>query len=223
MAEGEQSQRDSLPTDINTVHTDTAPEHTDSTTGAKTTEGLTRKLRERGGNRSTVTRSIGELDYAIGTKNANKLKRLKKTLTEKFALLTEMDREILKLVPEDKVESEVEQSDIVQERIEDALMELDEALENLSLTPKRRKSTHHRRHHRERESESSLSSAEQSGEDDRRLHETSRPRSDDQIRSEERRSDVHCETCQSKNRGSLVYIILLLFTGLPGSFCCCRR
>ena len=132
-----------------------------------------RKLRERGGNRSTVTRSIGELDYAIGIKNVNKLKRLKKTLTEKFALLAEMDREILKLVPEDKVESEVDQSDIVRERIGDALMELDEALENLSLPPTRRKSIHHR----EGESESSLSSSAHSGEDDRRLRETSRPTS----------------------------------------------
>ena len=178
MAEDEQSPlRDSLPTEIDTVHAATVPEHTDSTTGAKTTESLTRKLRERGGNRSTVTRSIGELDYAIGIKNVNKLKRLKKTLTEKCALLAEMDREILKLVPEDKVESEVEQSDIVRERIEDALMELDEALENLSLPATRRKSTHHRRRHREGESESSLSASEQSGEDDQRLRETSRPTS----------------------------------------------
>ena len=55
-----------------------------------------------------MTRCVGEMDYAIETKNANKLKRLKKTLTEKLVILAEMDREILNAVPEDKVESEVE-------------------------------------------------------------------------------------------------------------------
>ena len=84
------------------------------------------------------------MEYAIETKNANKLKQLKKTLTEKLVILAEMDCEIWNAVPEDKVEFEVEKSDMVREKIEDALIEIEEALENLSVLRRHKKSSHHR-------------------------------------------------------------------------------
>ena len=139
MSEGEEN---------NVTQKTDSPTETDHDT---VTVSLTRKIKERGGHRSTVTRSLSEVEYAIETKNANKLKRLKNTLSDKAALLAVMDREILEVISEDKLEGEIEQSDITRERIEDALMDINEALENM-LT--RKKSSHHRRHRRVEESES---------------------------------------------------------------------
>ena len=55
-----------------------------------------------------------------------------------------MDREILEVISEDKVEGEIEQSDITRERIEDALIVIEDALAELPLTPSRKTSSRHR-------------------------------------------------------------------------------
>ena len=51
------------------------------------------------------------MEYVSEMKYTNKLKILK-TFSDKAALLAAMDREILEVISEDKVEGEIEQSDI---------------------------------------------------------------------------------------------------------------
>ena len=86
MAEGEQTRTTDPPIETDEPSTaDTVPENMNLTTGANTKESLTRRLKERGGHRSTVTRSIGDMEYTAAMKNTNKLKRLKKTPSDKAA------------------------------------------------------------------------------------------------------------------------------------------
>ena len=138
-----QSLRTDTATETNAIREDTVPELPKRT--KPISESLSRRIRERGGHRGTATRNVGEVPYAIETRNTNKLKRLRKTLTEKFELLIELDREILKEIAEDKLENEVERCDMIREGIEDALMEIDEALEKLELSRARKKSTHRKK------------------------------------------------------------------------------
>ena len=157
-------------TETDATREDTVPERV-----KPTSESLSRRIREKGGHRGSVTRNISDVHYAVETGNTNKLKRLRKTLTEKFELLIELDREILKEIAEDKLEDEVERCDIVREGIEDALMEIDEALEKLALSQARKKPTHHRRHHRIEEEDAqtnSTSSEQSSGEGEEETRET---------------------------------------------------
>ena len=51
------------------------------------------------------------MEYVVEMNNINKLKRLKKTLSDKAALLAVMNREILEVISEDKVEGEIVRRD----------------------------------------------------------------------------------------------------------------
>ena len=63
-----------------------------------------------------------------GELSAAKLKQKRRALQLKSELLLKLDAEIVEVVEEDRLDKEVEQADIVRERIELAIIDLDSAL-----------------------------------------------------------------------------------------------
>ena len=95
---------------------------------AKMAEELSRKRRQRGGHRSSATRIISSAievlaagDVSQFAKHAVKLNQQRASLQQKQITLRQLDAEILALVGEDKIESEIERVDLVEENIQLAI------------------------------------------------------------------------------------------------------
>ena len=90
---------------------------------------ITRKKRIRAGHRASATRTMGQVDAAVGASPVDPdiLTLLKLTLTEKLETLKKFDSEIIELIPEDDLEDEIQQSDEYRERIYAALTRVDKA------------------------------------------------------------------------------------------------
>ena len=97
------------------------------------TGGLSRKKKVRAAHRASVTRMIDQVREMLSSEeglNAAKLKQRKQALQAKTELLNDkLDEEIVEMVPEDGLDEEVEQADLVRERIELAIIELNGALD----------------------------------------------------------------------------------------------
>ena len=70
-------------------------------------EGITRKKRVRAGHRSSVTRIIGQLQNALNSDDARKLKQLKRSLNEKSSVLAKLDEELIDTTEEEQLETEI--------------------------------------------------------------------------------------------------------------------
>lgn len=100
-------------------------------------EELSRKKKVRNGHRSSTKRTISavtELLTSVGEKtdllapHVPKLTRQKKTLEEKRDVLKEQDEAILALVGDDDIDLEIEQADILRERMQLTIIEIETAL-----------------------------------------------------------------------------------------------
>ena len=102
---------------------------------AEMAEELFRKRRQRGGHRSSATRIISSVIEVLATgdvlqfaKHAVTLNQQRANLQQKQITLRQLDTEILALVGEDKIESEIERADLVEENIQLAIANTDNAL-----------------------------------------------------------------------------------------------
>ena len=98
-------------------------------------EELSRKRRQRGGHRSSTTRIISSAIEVLATgdvsqfaQHAVKLNQQRASLQQKQITLRQLDAEILALVGEDEIEAEIERADLVEENIQLAIANIDNAL-----------------------------------------------------------------------------------------------
>lgn len=82
----------------------------------------------RRAHRSSATRSINQIDAAIESNDARRLRQLKQSLANKLTVLAKLDDEVIELMEEDDLEAEVEQADEVRERIDLAILTIEDAL-----------------------------------------------------------------------------------------------
>ena len=102
---------------------------------AASDRGLTRKRRVRAAHCGSVTRLTTQIDKALISGNVRRLRQLKQSLTDKPRVLSKLDDELMELVSDEHLEEEVEAADLVKERIDLALISLDDALEPLTVPP----------------------------------------------------------------------------------------
>ena len=97
-------------------------------------EILSRKKRVRGGHRGSTKRTITELYEAIestdeGEAIITKLRQCKLALEEKLETVKQIDDQILELVPDEELDSEIEQADIFRERVQRSIIDATNAIE----------------------------------------------------------------------------------------------
>ena len=96
------------------------------------TEGLARKRKVRAVHRGSVTRIVGQVYESLESGEALNLPRLrqqKSQLSGKLDVLSKLDDELIKMVAEDELDAEVEQADVIKEKIGLCIMDIDQALE----------------------------------------------------------------------------------------------
>ena len=101
----------------------------------------TRQVRVWAAHRGTVTRLINQLDKVLSLADINRLKQVRQSLMTKMEILSRMDEKILALVDEGQVEAEIEQADLVREKAELAIINIDEALTSLPKSSESKKSS----------------------------------------------------------------------------------
>ena len=94
------------------------------------------KKASRTSHRSSATKMIKQVDPAIASVNTPKLKQLRAQLTDKAKLLATLDEDIVTHLADSELEKEVEQADLVQEKISIALFGIEEVLEEIAATIK---------------------------------------------------------------------------------------
>ena len=92
--------------------------------------------------RGAVTRLINQIDEALLAADTGKLKQLRQSLKNKIDVLSKLDEELLLSVGEEELDYEIEQADIVRERAELAIIQLDEALTKISKRSEKRSPLH---------------------------------------------------------------------------------
>ena len=98
-------------------------------------EELSRKRRQRGGHRSSATRIILSAIEVLATgdvlqfaKHTVKLNQQRASLQQKQITLRQLDVQILPIVGEDEIKSEIERVDLVKENIQLAIANINNAL-----------------------------------------------------------------------------------------------
>ena len=69
---------------------------------------------------------MNQLDKPLAAANTGRLKQLKQSLSTKMKILTKMDDELLQLVEEEQLETEIEESNLFREKAELAIIGIDE-------------------------------------------------------------------------------------------------
>ena len=88
-------------------------------------EDLARKKKIWSGNRSSATRLMNQLEEAsavTGGLAVEKLLQLKVSLNEKLQTLKALNGEILLLVDDDALEDEIKQADVLSERLQQSII-----------------------------------------------------------------------------------------------------
>ena len=99
------------------------------------TGGLDRKRKVRAAHRGSVTRIVGQVYESLESGDALSVPRLrqqKSLLSGKLDLLSKLDDELIEMVAEDELDHEVEQADVIKERIDLCIMDIDKALKRTS-------------------------------------------------------------------------------------------
>ena len=110
-----------------------------------TSEGVARKKRIRGGHKALATRMLSQIDALLEQESPDlsKLSQLKLSLHEKLETLKLLDGEMLDLVEEEELTSEIEQADAFKEGIYTAVIKIDKRVGEASVTsPERSLETH---------------------------------------------------------------------------------
>ena len=97
------------------------------------TEGLTRKRKVRAARRGSVTRIISQVYESLESGEALNLPRLRQQklqLSGKLDVLLKLDDELIEMVAEDELDVEVEQADVIKEKIGLYIMDINQALEH---------------------------------------------------------------------------------------------
>ena len=94
-------------------------------------EVAVRKRRVRAAHRGSVTRLTSQLEHVLDSGDARQMKQLKQSLTDKLHVLSKLDDKLIDLVPDEQLEEEVQQADLIKERITLAIISLDDGLEFL--------------------------------------------------------------------------------------------
>ena len=91
---------------------------------------LQQKRKVRTGHRGSASRMQGQVATMLGTSalDLSKLAMLKLTLEEKLKTLKELDPETVKLVSEDDLETEIQQTDECQKKIFEGLAQIKRVL-----------------------------------------------------------------------------------------------
>ena len=89
-------------------------------------------------------RLLNELNEVIRAADAGRLRQIRQSLKGKIEILCKMDEEILALVGDDRVETEIEQADIVKEEAELGVIRIEEALASFSETSEPKNQPAHR-------------------------------------------------------------------------------
>ena len=90
-------------------------------------EGLARKKRIRAGHKASVTRMLNQIDGLLTEKvtDVSKLSQLKLSLQEKLETFKLLDGEILELIKEDNLATEIEAADSFKEGIYASMIKID--------------------------------------------------------------------------------------------------
>lgn len=93
-------------------------------------DSVSRKKKVRAAHRASVTRMMAQAQDLTAEEGLDlpKLRHKREGIAAKAQILGKLDQEIVEEVHEDNLESEIEGADLVRERIELAIMELDSAL-----------------------------------------------------------------------------------------------
>ena len=82
------------------------------------------------------------MNEALLAADVGRLKQLRQSLKNKIDVLSKLDEELLLSVGEEELDYEIEQADIVRERAELAIIQLDEALTKISKRSEKRSPLH---------------------------------------------------------------------------------
>ena len=93
----------------------------------------TRKKRIRAAHHGSVTRLTAPLEDILSSGDSRRMKQLKQSLTNRLHVLSTIDKELISLVSDEQLEEEVEQADLIRERISFALISLDDHFDSLLL------------------------------------------------------------------------------------------
>ncbi len=96
------------------------------------TASTTRTKRIRGAHRGAITRLINKVSEVTLSGDISRLKQLNQALVNKRNVLLTLDEELLLVVGEEELDSEIEQADSVRERADLAIIGLEEILANRS-------------------------------------------------------------------------------------------
>ena len=99
-------------------------------------EGLTKKKWIRAGHKTSATRTLAKADGALAAKTADeaKLSQLKLTLEENLGTLKLLDDDIVELIEEGALATEIEQPDIFRGEIYAPLARINKVLKRTMLT-----------------------------------------------------------------------------------------
>ena len=97
---------------------------------------LSRATRRRAGHRATVTRLVNELNEVIASGDTGRLRQMKQSLGDKIDILSHLDEQILSMVIDDQVESEIEHVDLIREKAELAIINIDAKLADVNQRPR---------------------------------------------------------------------------------------
>ena len=88
------------------------------------------KKKSRGGHQASASRVLNQVYEMIGDPDLNhsKLKQSHQALTGKLEVLNKLDSEILELLDEDELADEIEQADMFTDKIQLAIIDIDQAL-----------------------------------------------------------------------------------------------
>ena len=98
-------------------------------------EGVARKKRIRAGHKSSATRMLSQIDELLAQENPDlsKLSQLKLSLQGKLETLKLLDGEMVDLVEEKDLNSEIEQADAFKEGIYTAVIKIDKRVNNVCV------------------------------------------------------------------------------------------
>ena len=98
-------------------------------------EAIQHKKRVRAAHRGSVTRLLGQVDEMLASTDVCRLKQLKQSLIDKLSVLSKLDDELIELVEEDQLEAEVEQADLIKEKVEFAVISIEDVIGDLVAPP----------------------------------------------------------------------------------------
>ena len=90
----------------------------------------------RRAHRASATKSVNQIEDAVKSSDVSRLRQLKLFLSDKLAVLSKLDEEVLELVEDDDLDAEVEQADTNKEKIDLAILTIEDTLQTCRTSEK---------------------------------------------------------------------------------------